>query len=258
MTVMTVKELKVPKSFQREKRLLVSTFPDQKENIRIKKPDGTYAKLFRRFKEWTLDGWESNPTLGRALTDCDEIKVGDYILTSHNAFQNAGTQIAGYDYESNSDIELEDGEEVFSLPKSACWVGIRGDEEMFCIGPSLICKRVYEPSMFSAEDKAIMESFEGSIASKTEFADIRLQMDVRKKYDKFVLVEKMPENPSLYFTWDKEISMTEISIGDIIAVYKLSDVEHKYMWNNEPRSIIRVNFERDFLGVKTEGLKYEL
>jgi hypothetical protein len=106
---------------------------------------------------------------------------------------------------------------------------------MFCIGASLICDRVYEPII-----------------------DTTLIMVDQKKMKNFVSVKQMPENPEQYFTEDKEICMTEIAVGDIIAVHKNADVEHKYVWENQPRSIIRVNFERDFLGVRTEGLKYEL
>jgi hypothetical protein len=227
--------LKVPNNNIGEKRLLISTIPDQKETYRIKKTDGTYGSLFLGFKEWKLDGWEGNPTLGKALMDCDEIRAGDYVLTSHNAFQNERMQIQRHDLDKFNAYDLEPDEQVFSIPKSFCWIGIRGEGEMFCIGASLICDRVYEPAI-----------------------ETTLIIDDRKKMKNFVQVKQIPDNPSMYFTEDNEICMTEISVGDIIAVHKNADVEHKYVWENEPRSLIRVNFHRDFLGIRTEGLKYEL
>jgi hypothetical protein len=241
-----------------EKRIIVSTFPDQKETFRIKKNDGTFATLFIGFKEWKTDGWDGNPTLGKALIDCDEIKAGDYVLTMHNAFQNERMQIQRTDIDKLSVLNLEPEERVYSIPKAFCWVGIHPNGEMFCIGSNLICERIYEPSVFSEDDKQLMDSFAGGTISKDAFADVRLSMESKKKLKNFVQVKQLPADPSLYYTDDKSVCMTEISVGDIIAVHKNSDIEHRYMWENQQHSLIRVNFQRDFLGACAEGLKYEL
>lgn len=246
----------VPNDNLGEKRLLVATFPDQKQTHRIKKNDGTYAELFLGMKEWSLDGWQVNPTVGRALTDCDEIKAGDYVLTQHNAFENKALQISsGLDQ-----FSLDEHEEVYCVAKSLCWFGIRPDGEFFCVGSNMVCQRIYEPSLFTEEDKALVDSFSGAM-NKTEVADVRLVMENRKQIKNIVRVQQMSDSPDEYSTGDKKeqrVCMNEIKPGDLIAVYKHSDVEMKYKWDNEMRSLIRVNFERDFAEAIITDLKYEL
>src|SRR2546426_3999700 len=99
---------------------------------------------------------------------------------------------------------------------------MRPDGEIYCIDKSIICKRIYKPI-------PITES--GVVGGTT-----------REKYDNIVYVEQVPEG------------IDEIKPGDVIAIAKQADVELKYVWENKHQSIIRVNFERDFLGAIIEDL----
>jgi hypothetical protein len=224
--------MRTTKDHQGAHRVLVSAFIEQKQTHRIKKNDGTYANLFMGYSDSSLNGWNSKPTVARALTEIDEIKVGDHILCPYVALTNDAVRILSSDLKRLG-IQVEDGEEVFSISKDMCWMGIR-DEKMFCIGENMICKRIYEPDI---ESPLII-------------------VQDKKKYETYVYVEQMPEDASKY-EFDG-MGMDEIKVGDVIAVKKMSDVEFKYVWNNEHRSLIRVNFSRDFLGFINNNLEYQL
>jgi hypothetical protein len=211
--------MKVPNNHINQKRLLVAVWPEQKQTHRIKKPDGSHVDLFMGFKEWKLNGWEGNPTVGRAISTCDEIKAGDYLLTQHNAFENEAKEVPALEY------LVDPGEKVFAIEKPLLWLGIRPDGEIYCVDRSIICKRIYKP---------IKVTPSGLVESVT-----------REKYNSMVYVDKVPE------------CITEVKPGDVIVVSKMADCELKYVWDNQHKSLIRVNFERDFLGAVVEGLEYE-
>lgn len=212
-------------------RVLIKVFVNQKSEHRIKKTDGTYVNLVIRTLKGSINGWYAKPTIGEAITECGEIKIGDDVMCPYTAFDNERLEIKSTDLKKIG-YELGDDEKVYSVAKSMCWFVFR-NEEPICFGDNMICKRVYRPY---PKDNII------TVMNK-------------EKYDNYVYVEKMPENPSLY---EKDgMSMSSISPGDIIAVEKFSDVEFTYTCNNEDRSLIRVNFGRDFLGVINNSLEYE-
>jgi hypothetical protein len=211
--------MQVPNNHIGQKRILVAVWPEQKNRHRVKMPDGSHVDLFMGFKEWKINGWDGNPTVGRAMMDCDEIKAGDYLLTQHNAFENERKEVFGLD------SLVDPGEKVFAIEKGLLWLGMKATGEIYCIDQSIICKRIYKP---------IPVTKSGVVGGVT-----------REKYDNLVYVEQVPDH------------IDEIKTGDIIAVNKQADVELKYVWENVHKSIIRVNFERDFLGAVVEGLEYE-
>lgn len=211
--------MKVPNNHVNQKRLLVAVWPEQKTSHRVHLPNGGHVDLYMGEKDWSLNGWDGNPTVGRAMIDCDEIKAGDHVLTQHNAFENERKEVFGLD-------NLTDpGERVFAIEKSLCWLGVNKEGVIYTIDKSLICRRIYKPIPITKS---------GIVGGIT-----------REKYHNLVYVDKVPEG------------VDEINPGDIIAIAKQADVELKYVWENQHKSIIRVNYERDFLGVTVEGLEYE-
>lgn len=214
-----------------QQRVILSCFVEQKQSHRVKKNDGTYATLFMGFTDGSFNGWNFKPTIGTAMTDLDEIKVGDEVLFPYTVFENESMRLNHHDLKMLG-MEPEIGVDVYAVEKDLCWMGIR-DGKMFCIGDNMICKRVYEPAPES---------------TLTIVSD-------RKKYETYVYVEQLPEDPSKYEFGG--INMSEIKVGDIIGVYKKSDLEFKYVLDNEHKSLIRVNFSRDFLGVINNSLAYE-
>lgn len=223
--------MRTTKDHQGNDRVILASFIEQKQTHRVKKADGTYVDLFMGFIDGSLNGWNFKPTVGRALTDLDEIKKGDFVLCPYMVFENDAMQLNKSDLRKGG-IEIEKGEEAFSVGKDLCWMGLR-DNKMYCIGDNMICRRIYEPEMES---------------------DLALVRD-RRKHETYIYVEQMPEDPSKY-EFD-EMKMSDIKVGDIIAVRKMSDIEFKYVLNNEHKSLIRVNFSRDFLGFTHNELKYE-
>lgn len=211
--------MKVPNNHLGQKRLLIAVWPEQKTTHRVKKTDGTYVDIFMGFKEWKINGWDGNPTVGRAINSCDEIEAGDYVLTQHNAFENERKEVPALQY------LVDPGEKVFAIEKPLIWVGMKPTGEFYCIDKSIICRRIYKPIPVTAS---------GIVGAVT-----------REKYHNLVYVERVPDH------------ITEIKPGDIIVVSKQADVELKYVWNNKHKSLIRVNFERDFLGAIVENLEYE-
>lgn len=216
--------MKVPNNHINQKRLLVAVWPEQKNEHRIKMPDGSHLDLFMGRKDWKLNGWDGNPTVGRAITECDEIKPGDFVLTQHNAFENERKEVPDLQYLA------DEGEKVFAIEKALCWVGVRNTEngpEIYCIDKSIIGRRIYKPI-------PVTES--GIFGGVT-----------REQWPNMVYVDMIPE------------AVDEISVGDIIVIAKQADCELKYVWENEHKSLIRVNFERDFLGavVDKTAIKYE-
>lgn len=222
--------MKTVKDWQGQDRVLVKVFVEQKQTHRVKKNDGTYANLFTGFLDSSLNGWNFKPTVGIALTNCDEIIEGDFIFCPYITFENDALDIT---ITLTKDLyRLEVGEKVFSVSKDQCWFGMRGGE-LFCIGPNMICKRIYKPLPKS---------------KLTIVAD-------RKKYDNYLYIEKMPLQPEKYE--QDEMVMSDLKVGDIIAVKPMSDIEFKYVIDNEHRSLIRANFIRDFLGFTNNSLDYE-
>lgn len=211
--------MKVPNNHLNQKRLLVAVWLDQKVMHRIKMPNGSHLDLYMGEKSWKQNGWDGNPTVGRAINSCDEIEAGDYVLTQHNAFENERKEVFGLEN------LVDPGEKVFAIEKPLLWLGMKPTGEIYCIDKSIICKRIYKPI-------AVTQS--GIIGSIN-----------REKYDNLVYVEQVPDH------------IDEIKVGDVIAIAKQADVELKYVWENSHKSVIRVNYERDFLGAIVEGLQYE-
>ena len=211
--------MRVPNNHINQKRLLVAVWPDQKNSHRIKLADGGHLDLYMGEKEWKLNGWDGNPTVGRAITECDEIKPGDYVLTQHNAFENERKEVPDLQYLADDD------ERVYAIEKALCWIGIKPTGERYCIDKSIVCRRIYKPI-------PVTES--GIVGAVT-----------REQWPNLVYVDQVPEG------------IDEVKPGDIIVVAKQADCELKYVWDNEHKSIIRVNFERDFLGAVVEGIEYE-
>lgn len=222
--------MRTTKDWQGQNRVIIKVFVEQKQTHRVKKNDGTYADLFMGFTNSSLNGWNFKPTVGEAISDCDEIKVGDSVFCPYVTFENDALEIMGSDLKRFGYV-LSPGEKAFAVSKDQCWMGVRNGE-IYCIGANMICKRVYEPEIKSC---------------------IEIVSD-KKKYENYVYVEQMPPHPE-----DHEldgINMSEIKAGDVIAVKTLSDIEFKYVWENEHKSLIRVNFVRDFLGFTNNGLSY--
>jgi len=248
-----------------QKRVIISVFKDQKTTKNIRKNDGTYAQLFVGFPEWSFNGWDG-ATLGRALSDSGEIKAGDYLLTSYQAYRNDALEMDTVQLKKMG-IEINDNEQAFCVPYSMCWFKIE-EGELFPLGSNMVCSRLYLPGQFTEEDRAFMDSFRGKISSSTDdFANVRLAMEKKEKYLCYVRVDKMPAFPERYFVTESQregrligdvIRMDCIKEGDIIVVKKLSDIELAYKWDNEYRTVIRVNFERDFAGAIVTGLEYQL
>lgn len=211
--------MKIPNNHINQKRLLVAVWPYQKTSHRVALPGGGYVDLYMGEKEWKESGWDGNPTVGRAITACDEIKAGDYVLTQHNAFENERKEVPALQYLANQD------EKVFSIEKALCWLGMTPEGQIYCIDKSIICRRIYKPIPVTAS---------GVIGGVT-----------REKWHNMVYVEQVPEG------------IDEVKPGDIIVIAKQADVELKYIWENVHKSVIRVNFERDFLGALIEGVEYE-
>lgn len=223
--------MRTTKDHQGLQRVLLSSFIEQKQTYRIKKNDGTHVDLYTGEVNSSLDGWVFKPTVGTAMSEIEEIKVGDQVLCPYMVFENDAIKLQLSDLKRIG-IEPEQGVEVFSVSKDMCWMGIR-NAEMFCINDNMICKRIYRPAIKSS---------------------LTLVQN-RNKYETYVYVEQMPEDPSKY---DLDgISMSEIKVGDIIGVKPMSDVEFKYVIDNEHKSLIRVNFRRDFLGIINNNLEYE-
>lgn len=211
--------MQVPNNHINQKRLLVAVWPAQKTSHRIKMPDGSHLDIYMGEKDWKENGWDGNPTVGRAVTSCDEIEMGDYVLTQHNAFENERKEVFGMG------SLLDEGERLFAIEKPLCWLGVKPTGEIYCIDKSVICRRIYKPIPITPS---------GVIGGIT-----------KEKWDNLVYVEQVPDQ------------IDEIKKGDVIAIAKHADVELKYVWENVHQSIIRVNFDRDFLGATVEGLEYE-
>lgn len=209
--------MKVPNNHINQKRLLVAVWPEQKTSHRVQLPNGGHVDLYMGEKNWTLNGWDGNPTVGRAITACDEIEAGDYVLTQHNAFENERKEVPDLQYLA------DEGEKVYAIEKPLCWLGVKPTGEMYCIDKSIICKRIYKPV-------PVTES--GVLGGVT-----------REKYNNMVYVDLVPEG------------IEDVKKGDIIVVAKQADCELKYVWDNRHQSVIRVNYERDFLGAIVEGMQ---
>ncbi len=218
--------MKVPNGFRGEERLLVAVWPEQKQSHRIMKKDGTYVDLFLGFKEWRADmnGWETNPTVGRVIVGNDELKAGDFVLTQHNAFENDNKQIHGVKEVPELSDMVHEGEKVFAIEKSLLWLGITQEGEPYPIGDSLICKRIYEKELKSDSGLVIVQD--------------------QRQYPTMLYLDKKPNH------------ITEIEPGQIIVVSTKSDCELKYVWENKHTSVIRVRYD-SFMGAIVEGLEYE-
>lgn len=224
--------MRVPNSSTGEKRLLIAVFPDQKHTHRIKKPDGTYVDLcvsmpglFYEDSEHIWNGWNQNPTIGRAITACDEIEPGDLIITQQNALTNDASKLSRNLTEELQDL-ADEGEEIYAVDKGLAWVGFRKlTGERYCIGESVICKRIYKP---------IPETESGVVGLLN-----------KEQHKNLLYVEQIPNH------------VTDIKVGDIIPVAKNSDCEVKYVMDNKHASLIRMNYKRDFCGAVIEDLEYE-
>lgn len=119
-------------------RLLCKADPNQKEHHTFFMPDGTKKAIFLGSK-YSEDNKVSKPTMAVAVTDCEEIKVGDVLLFTHVVLI------------SEAEIPHEDytgPEKLFLINKSSVVAFIR-DGNIQPVGDNMICERLYYPEEVS-------------------------------------------------------------------------------------------------------------
>lgn len=203
------------KNHQGGQRVIVAVNPYQKEVHSIDMPDGSQLELYVGSK-FSEDGKVSKPTLGRVISDCEDIQAGDMALFAHVVISDdKWLDVKGY---------TKGNERMYAIDKSSIIFVIRQNEdkkeaELIPVNDNILCERMYFPEEVSP-------------------GGIILDLEPKKMEDR-VRILKVPYD------------MEDVKEGDVVLMYKFSDYEVKYVYNNKQQEAIRIK-HRDILGIDTK------
>lgn len=180
---------------------------------------GTDGKvnLFLR-PDCSEDGRRHNFTFGEVVGgESDKVSEGDIITFHHNA--TAHTQELFLKDILNGGNDRE-GRKYFRIQEDLILTRYRNGE-IQPIFPTCLVYRLYDPPMTS--ESGIIISLE------------------KKKRTNMVMVAKLPAEMD-----DLE---GQINVGDVLEVYKMSDYEINFKHNGTNFNMIKINLNRDVMGV---------
>lgn len=194
------------------KRILVKTFLDQKEEIRIKGENGQEIKLWMG-KRYVENNRVKNPVICEVIKNHSEYKYilpGDMLLVHHNYVSEPDTNLYCIEYDRQQQIG------VFSIPATRniyCKLNPDGSVEPIC--HNLIVEREFEPI-------------------KTSF--IIVPDSVKPEYnDKAKVLKVAPE-------------VEGINPGDHIIHLKMADYEICYTWGGNEYTAIKI-WDEEVIGI---------
>lgn len=187
-----------------KQKLLVSVNMEQKQQAEIG------GKLLYLGVDWNWSGIERNPVLAKVIavsTDVKDIAAGDHILCSHHAFDQVQRISNTKEVLRDDTGELDGTNRIFAIP--------------YVLVEARLVKGIAHP----IAGKMIVEP-------------------IRKPSRSSIIIDPAAEN---YPTRFKVVAVGPecdgIEAGEVVEVFKRSNYEMVYVWENKRHLIMVLNYE---------------
>lgn len=207
------KKLRAVKTYGRD-TVIVAVNPQEKNSHIIQGKDGPICLFV--FTSASEDSRLSEPTSGRYISSTvDYFMDGDIVVFHHNAVLKKD------EIHIESD-DINSYEKVYGVSLASVFFIIRNGEYI-PFWPFCLVKRLYYNDRIS----------KGGIILDSQPVQVPQRL----------LIDKLPD--------DERVKEMGVSENDVVCVYEKSDYECCFKKNNKIEHVIRINMERDIMGIDT-------